>query len=790
MAFDAHANFAYSVVVTAPSPAASGTSLTVTSGTGALFPAVPFNATVWPSNAPPLADFSEIVRVTNIAGDVLTITRAQEGTAAVSIAVGYQIAASLTAKTITDIESAVNAALTNIKVSAGTLSTLRSDLSFANSNGVSFGLNTNGVITASAATAVTGSMNVSAGTTSGNLASLVFSNGNNVSFGLNGGTLTASIPNVLTTAMASDRGSNFVQATAAFHGTNISGTIGSNDISLSVNPSISTARASNDGIGLNTAASNVTWTVNSSGLSLDARGYAGTVTGATSASLTVNSNGISISLPPYITTARASTDALGLNTAQSNVTWTANSAGLTLDGRGYAGTGTTFNGTNVSGSVTLNSNGLNLALSANVGGGAGSLNVSAGTTSNNLTNVVFSNANAVSFGLTGSTLTASVPSYTTIGTATTVAPVGTANSVGTASRWAAEDHVHALTPSSFGVSNLGNTAGTSGVVSEFPARVLFAGGNNITLSQSVNGASATITISGPNVVGVQTGISGLSAGTTQMTSGTAVFSNANGVSFGVNGNTLTASVQSYTTIGTATTVLAVGTAAATVGTADRWAREDHVHAFQDVTESLFWRPNDNLTTVGAPINGTASVIYCPIDHNLSATRFDLIGSVNVATVANTSSAGVLYSITAALYTLNNGTLSSVSSITTNNQMTWGNNVTGGVTGAFFFSAPLTVNASADKYWVAVALSTRATGLTGTATTSLGNTITMMGVGSAVHGAFSVREPGAATANSNGWFYGMGLYSGTSNFATIGLSNLTQQGTNANRANVALRMVNV
>jgi hypothetical protein len=47
---------------------------------------------------------------------------------------------------------------------------------------------------------------------------------------------------------------------------------------------------------LNTAQSNVTWTVNSSGLSLDARGYAGTGTSATNASITLNSNGLAISV--------------------------------------------------------------------------------------------------------------------------------------------------------------------------------------------------------------------------------------------------------------------------------------------------------------------------------------------------------------------------------------------------------------------------------------------------------------------------------------------------------------
>lgn len=47
-----------------------------------------------------------------------------------------------------------------------------------------------------------------------------------------------------------------------------------------------------------------------------------------------------------------------------------------------------------------------------------------------------------------------------------------------------------------GMSNLGNTAGTSGIASGSNVRFLFAGGSNISLSQSLNGASGTITING------------------------------------------------------------------------------------------------------------------------------------------------------------------------------------------------------------------------------------------------------------------------------------------------------
>lgn len=102
---DSHKNLAYSTVATAPSPASSGTSLVVASGHGTRFPTVPFNATVWPSGEIPTPANAEIVRVTNISTDTLTIDREEESTSARTILVGDQIAATITAKTLTDIEA-------------------------------------------------------------------------------------------------------------------------------------------------------------------------------------------------------------------------------------------------------------------------------------------------------------------------------------------------------------------------------------------------------------------------------------------------------------------------------------------------------------------------------------------------------------------------------------------------------------------------------------------------------------------------------------------------------------
>lgn len=105
---DAHKNFAYSTVATAPSPATSGTSLVVQLGAGANYPTPPFNATVWPVNSIPSNSNAEIVRVTAISTDTMTIARTQESTSARTIVVGDQISANITKKTFDDIEPFLN----------------------------------------------------------------------------------------------------------------------------------------------------------------------------------------------------------------------------------------------------------------------------------------------------------------------------------------------------------------------------------------------------------------------------------------------------------------------------------------------------------------------------------------------------------------------------------------------------------------------------------------------------------------------------------------------------------
>ena len=331
---------------------------------------------------------------------------------------------------------------------------------------VSFGTNLGGYVTASAnVTAAPSPVNVTgANGFSVNAQTIAFSNANGISLGIatgaNGATVTGSytVPNV--------------PAQSAFVFSNSNGiTFGTNVSTVTASFSAPPAQTVQPvAFSASGGSSNFSTLVFSNGSGVTFSNSNGSVM----ATVATNYQ----SQGAYLTTARASNDAVGLNTAQSNVTWTVNSSGLSLDARGYAGTG--FSGTNAS--ATLNSNGLQLSVGAGGGGG-----------------------------FTG------------------------------------------------GVSTGGNAVGNTGTQT---GQIVFAGGNNITLSVgTAAGGAQTITISGANAGGAQTGISGIVAGTQTQTSGTLSFANSNGISFGLsNSSVLTAS---YTVPSTAGLISAINFSAGT-----------------------------------------------------------------------------------------------------------------------------------------------------------------------------------------------------------------------------------
>lgn len=141
MSFDAKKNFAITTVVTAPIPASNGTTVTVDDGS--VFPAVPFNVTIWPADTQPTRSNAEICRVTAISTNTLTITRIQESSSARSIVSGDQIAETITAKSLTDIESVVTVLTTPDKESAPTITAGTLVLDYSISNVFAVALNAN-----------------------------------------------------------------------------------------------------------------------------------------------------------------------------------------------------------------------------------------------------------------------------------------------------------------------------------------------------------------------------------------------------------------------------------------------------------------------------------------------------------------------------------------------------------------------------------------------------------------------------------------------------------------------
>lgn len=106
-----------------------------------------------------------------------------------------------------------------------------------------------------------------------------------------------------------------------------------------------------------------------------------------------------------------------------------------------------------------------------------------------------------------------------------------------------------------GISNLGNSAGTSGVISGSALQYALAGGNNITLSQSINASSGTVTISSPNMFNGGLSNLGNTAGTSGTASNQLVWAGGNNItlsqSTAAGGNTITVSAanQSNQTAG-------------------------------------------------------------------------------------------------------------------------------------------------------------------------------------------------------------------------------------------------
>jgi len=685
----------------------------------------------------------------------------------------------LNASTLT---ASVATSLTAVNLSAGTTSQNLSALVFSNSNNVSFGLN-GSTVTASATVASTqGSFNLSAGTTSNLASAFTFSNSNGVSFGLNASTLTASVATSLTN----------INVSAGTTSQNLSALTfsNSNGVSFGLNGSIVTASVVPGGgggiaaaAGTQTATSGTVVFSNSNGFTFG-MSNSSVVTIATSAgNITASNEAVFASEVSNTPSAGAATinwksgnkQTVTLNAATVTLSFTApdGPCSVTLrvvqDGSGsrlvaWTGSGLVINWvggvvptlSTAAGAVDIVSlywNGTAWYGSYGIGFGTSvvavpvltNINVSAGTTSQNLSALTFSNSNGVSFGLNGSIVTASAAGGggPALAAGTQTATSGTvvfSNSNGV----------------TFGMSNSSVVTAShainvsAGTTSQNLSALVFSNSNG--LSFGLNGSTITAsdgdyafaagtqtatvqtgTIVFSNSNGVSFGMSGssqitasvatsltninVSAGTTSNNLSAVVFSNSNGVSFGLNGSTITATVTPGPSAGIA--AIAAGTQTATSGTivfSNSNGVSFGLSGSTQLTASIagFTRSRFNpfmeaVAVTGQHGNGSLHLHPIPDPDNWQMDRliFDL--NFSMANTTATSTGGGSYSVWAGFYTRNVSTLSLLASSSSSTAWTYGSANTASVMGGRIFSIGWTTTISKADIWLGIVSSTSSSG---------------------------------------------------------------------------------
>lgn len=688
-------------------------------------------------------------------------------------------------------------------------------------------LNSNGLnMSLSAPSAAAGNVTFSAGTTSSGLGAVTFSNSNGLTFGL--GT-----------------GANAGVITASHNG-------------------ITTARASNDAIGLNTAGTNVTWTVNSSGLSINAGGYAGIgVTTASTAgsdfAITHATNGLSMGVPKYLTTAmasnaatisninisagttstnasaftfnnangitfglgtgasvgsitashnglttaRASNDGIGLNTAGTNVTWTVNSSGISFNGAAYLTTAmasnagsnfvaatAAFNGTNASG--TIASNGISISVAAPGGGGVTPA-ISGSNGSFSFSTVTFGNSNSINFYTTNGSVVASYAD-----------PDGWAingNTAGAQSTYSATNGTFYLSGgngvtlsqngSTLGInvnttpdfwSIVGNTAGASNTYAWTNDGLYLSGGNNITLSQN----GSTLVISGG--AGGGGGVA-ISAGGSNFTSGTVSFGNTNGASF------ITTNGSVALSFGTAPagSIFFGNSNGITFGTSTVGASTTVTASYgNNATMSVYDFAPIGQFSSSQQTNSQVSIRYFQVLQDVSFTRLDIPMNLSLASTTTAATANVVFTSGAVIYTRNGSTLSPIVGALGTTTYTWASNTANysSVIGGRYASFPIATALTPGEYYLGALLSTTNNASIGTATTALGNTVSVF-VGSYLTAQNFAEFGNVTSASTTGLWPVQGLVSVnlTATNQTYQWSQISQSGAPGMRANLFFRLRN-
>ncbi|MDQ5972552.1 MAG: hypothetical protein QG553_711, partial [Patescibacteria group bacterium] len=299
-----------------------------------------------------------------------------------------------------------------------------------------------------------------------------------------------------------------------------------------------------------------------------------------------------------------------------------------------------------------------------------------------------------------------------------------------------------------GMSNIGNTSGTSGTVSN---QLIMAGGNNVTLSQSTGAGGNTITVSAASQT-VQTqnilngfSVSGISTSGTleSITSGglfiygSFVTQSQNSISLGMaSPYALSAGMSGGNTSGAGN--LAVNKALYFAGGNNiTLSNSNSIDGGFGVSQTItisgpaqatlerFDFPQGIFTSLGAIGQGSLSINHMYVPFNVTGTAVKIGGSLSAATNTSATTASANISLWMGIYTLNGSSLSLASSGSANNGFQWSHSASStgntSINSMRQMTVPMNVNMTPGQYWMAAVISS-ATTYTRAAYTLYGNNL--------------------------------------------------------------------
>lgn len=265
---------------------------------------------------------------------------------------------------------------------------------------------------------------------------------------------------------------------------------------------------------------------------------------------------------------------------------------------------------------------------------------------------------------------------------------------------------------SAGISTIGNTSGTSGTASN---QVIFAGGNNITLSQSTGAGGNTISIIG----GAGGGGGGVALSANALiSSGTASLSAAGALTASVNGQTLSLSVPAQSSLsvtgalsmsnngstislGAPATSSLIGINGVSISTTG-----NSIYLSGPTPTLQRWEyPSAVFTTLPAIVNNSISLQHMYVPFFVTGTEMKIGGSLSIGTHTSASTGSVTIKYRMALYTLNGSTLSLATSGSGSTSFGVSSNSVSSLAGMRQFTVPMNVNMTPGQYWAAAMMST-------------------------------------------------------------------------------------